>query len=333
MGESKSVARTKPSTVVMVVVILVSLLAFLIWMVLLATLSTLGDSDAAGNGMSEAFAGFEIILLWVLLAAILVIGGITGSMPWQSATAAVILLPASGIAAFVALGLLADQSRPPFLWPIVVPAIVPPIVTAFSFWALLPRPRNLIAARTAGGIAWIAILAICIAIWPMMEIRGDADRQEAAAQIKWAEDFSKLAPNAPLWEWTPFLNTRDETRVDEVLQHISRLDRRQADAEVMLDRGDFPLLYLASMQLDPTMSVCDKARVLLRRQVAPLVLKTTGAKPYAEIAVQVEAALAALRWLSSHGCPCGVEAREWEEMAKAYRDPNYDVVELRELGE
>jgi hypothetical protein len=332
MPRSDAAPPARLSTAAIVVVAFVSLLAILLWTVSLATLASLGDSDAAGNGLAEAFAAFEIILLWVVLAALLIACGINGAMPWQAASASAILLPASGIAAFAALELLSDHTRPPFLWPIVVPAIVPPMVMAFGFWALLPSLRTLVSARTAGAIAWTTVLLISIAVWPMMQIRDAANQREADAQAKWATDFAALAPDAPLWEWTPFLGTRNETRVDAVLQHINKLDRRQADAEAMLDRGDFPLLYLAAMQLDPTQAVCDKTRALLRRQAAPLVLKTAGSKQYAEIAIQVEAALAAMNWLSSHGCPCGAEARAWEEMANSYRDPNYDVVELRELG-
>ncbi len=153
------------------------------------------------------------------------------------------------------------------------------------------------------------------------------------AQEKWATDFAALPPDAPLWQWTPFLQTRNDLRADDVLRRIGKLDRRQADAELMLDQGGFPLRYLGSMNLDPSPAVCDKARALLRRRVRPLVLKTQNSRPYADVADEVEGALAAMHWLTDHGCSCKAEALAWGTMANGYRDTNFDVVELKQLSE
>ncbi len=311
----------------------ISLLILLFWVVEVSTLASLGDSDAAGNGMAEAFAGFEIILLWGLLVVLLVVAGINGAMPWQAAAAAVVLLPASGFAAMTALGLLADHNAPPYLWPILTPALVPPLVVAFAFWSLVPQLRSAIPAAVAVGMAWGVTLVLCVALWPMADIRSRAEQHEADVQAKQADDFANMAPDAPLWQWTPFLQTRNDIRVGEVLQRISKLDRRQGDAEVMLDRGDFPLRYLGYMEIEPTPTICEKARGLMRRQVQPLVLKVANSKPYTDIADTVAAALSAMQWLGGHNCSCIAEAQAWETMANGYRDTNYDVVELRRLHE
>ena len=85
---------------------------------------------------------------------------------------------------------------------------------------------------------------------------------------KYNADLAKLPPDAPLWEWAPFLDTANSTKQEELLAHIRTLDRRQSDAELMLDRGDFPLGFLGRLDLTPTPAICDKARALLRRQVA-----------------------------------------------------------------
>ncbi len=99
----------------------------------------------------------------------------------------------------------------------------------------------------------------------------------------------------------------------------------------MLDRDDFPLGYLGQFCLDPTATICDKARALLRRQVEPLVLKTPNTKPYADIADAVADAVAAMEWLVGYGCSCETESRAWETMANGYRDTDFDVVRLAEL--
>ena len=71
-----------------------------------------------------------------------------------------------------------------------------------------------------------------------------------------------MPPDAPLWEWAPFLDTANSTKQEEVLAHIRTLDRRQGDAELMLERGDFPLGFLGPLDLTPTPAICDKARAV-----------------------------------------------------------------------
>ena len=153
--------------------------------------------------------------------------------------------------------------------------------------------------------------------------RGGAARYDA--------DLAKLPADAPLWDWVPFLQTRNAVKQDEVLGHICRLARRQSDAELMLERGDCPLGFLSQIDLQPTPAICDKARALLRRQVVPLVPAAPNAKPYTEAAQPVADAVSAMSWLVGHDCSCDAESVAWEAMAKTYRDTNYDVYDLAAL--
>jgi hypothetical protein len=66
----------------------------------------------------------------------------------------------------------------------------------------------------------------------------------------------------------PFLVTSNNTRKSDSIDSIRKLARRQSEAELAIDRGDFPLQYLGSFDLTPTPAICDKTRALLRRQVA-----------------------------------------------------------------
>jgi hypothetical protein len=322
--------RTVPKGALIASVI-ISVLILLVWMLQVASLSGLGHSDAAGNGMAQGFTALEIILLWVLLAILLLVTGVAGRMPWPAAVAAVVLLPASGVAAMSALDLLADNDTPPYLWPIITPALVPPIIVFFGFWTLLPALRAAIPATIASGVAWGTIALLCVALVPMVQIRDRANEQGAAARAQWAENFDRLAPNAPLWDLTPFLATPNDTRQEVVLARIRQINQRQAQAYVMLDRGDFPLRSLGSLNLDPTPDLCDKARALLRRHVQTLMPKTAGKRPYADVADDVAGALAAMQWLVGYGCSCDAEAFAWEAMAKQYRHTNFDVFELAQL--
>jgi hypothetical protein len=266
-----------------------------------------------------------------LLLALETIAAVKGIMPRSAAIAALLLIPASGFAAMTALELLATPELSPRLWPIVIPGLVPPLVVAYCGWALIPALRAAVPAGLAAGVVWGTTLLVCAAVVPFVHSRRLATEQATAARARYDESLASLPADAPLWEWTRFLATRDETKASAVLERIRRLDRRQSDAELMLDRGDFPLSYLGSFDLDPTPAVCDKARALLRRRVATLTPKRPGSTPYAKIADEVAGAVAAMDWLVGYDCPCDTESRAWEASANAYSDPNFDVFRLAEL--
>jgi len=181
----------KAAPVAIAVSIGLGILALLLWVLALATLSDLASSDAAGNGYAQAYAAIEIFLLWGLLALITLIAGVKGAVAWPSVTAAAILIPASGIVTFEALELLSRPSLPPFLWPLIIPATVPPLVLAFSYWALIPPLHAIIGPRLAGGFVWGLILLLCLAIVPLQQMRNEADNRVAAA----LENTMPTSPN------------------------------------------------------------------------------------------------------------------------------------------
>jgi hypothetical protein len=177
----------------------------------------------------------------------------------------------------------------------------------------------------------VAMAAVCLLIQPLSMMRKAVNDAETARLEKYDADLARVPAGAPMWEWTPFLDTRDDTKRAKVLDTIRSLDQRQAEAETMLDRGDFPIEYLGFFDLDPTPALCDKARSLLRRRLAPLALKTPGSKPYSDIALQVSHAVAGMSWLVGYDCSCDAELTTWESMAKGYSDFNFDVYRLAEL--
>ena len=241
-----------------------SVLALLFYALQVATLADLAGSDAAGNAYAQAYGAVEIIFLWVLLAVLMLIASLKGAVPKPAVLAAVILVPASGLVAFAALDLLSKPYLSPFRWPLVLPVLMPPLIVAYCFWALLPGLRARFPARVAGGVIWGAIFMLCLAVLPLQQMRERALNVIDQEPTKYDGDYAKLAADAPLWDWVRFFNARNESKVNEVLSRIRKLDRRQADAELMLERGDFPLGFLGRLDLDPTPALCDKARALLR---------------------------------------------------------------------
>jgi hypothetical protein len=300
----------------------------LLWTLNLATLASLGNSDAAGNAIGEAYAAIQIIALWSLLTILTVVACVKGAAPKAAKAAALVIVPASGFAAMAAADLLARAYLSPFLWPLVIPAVVPPLVVIWCFLALRGRTRM---AGIALGALPVVMVAVCLLIQPLSVMRKAVNDAETARRQKYDTDLARVPADAAMWEWTPFLDTRDDTKREKVLDSIRRLEQRQDQAEQMLDRGDFPLGYLGFFDLDPTPAICGKARNLLRQQVAPLVLKTPDSKPYSNIAVQVSDAVAGMSWLVGYACSCDAESTAWESMAKSYRDVNFDVYRLAEL--
>jgi hypothetical protein len=302
-----------------------------LWFMVVPSLIGLGKSDAAGNAMSQAFTAMFMFVLWVLLAVLTLVAWMKGGMPGPAAVAALILVPASGVATFMALDLLSRQSVPPYSMPIVIPALVPPLIVAFCLWALFPSLRAFVPAAFAGWTTWGGILIVCLGIVPLNGMRDRANAELVAAQQEYEAAYARVPSDAPLWIWVPFLNTPNTSRQEEILAHIRSSDRRQSEAEIMLDRGDFPLGYLGRIDLDPTPSICDKARALLRQQAAKLVPPKPNEQPYSTVRNQAEDAVAAMRWLVGYDCSCNEESQAWQTVAESYRDPGFETVELREL--
>ena len=320
--------QMKPSDGVIAAAVVLGVVIGLLWVLHLATVADLGCSDAAGNAIGEAYAAIQIMALWSLLAILTVIACLKGAAPGPAKVATLIVVPVSGFIAMSAADLLSRSHLSPFLWPIVIPAAVPPLAVIWSMVVLLDRSR---LSRIAAGMVPAVILAVCFLIQPLSLMRKAVDDLETARLQKYDADLANVPADAPLWDWTPFLDTQDSPKQTKVLGSIRGIGQRQAQAEIMLDRGDFPLRYLAFFDLDPTPSLCEKARGLLRKRVEPLVLKTPNSKPYSDIASQVSDAVAGISWLVGYGCSCDVESTAWEAMAKRYRDFNFDVYRLAEL--
>ncbi|MFZ2157366.1 MAG: hypothetical protein WAV72_14770 [Bradyrhizobium sp.] len=322
---------TKPSNAAIIASIVLGVVVGLLWLLQLATVASLGGSDPAGDAIGRAYAAIEIIALWLLLMVMTVIAGVKGAAPRSAVVAALAIVPASGFAAMGAADLLARPHIAPFLWPIVIPALVPPLVVAWCFLALSAATLRRATAEVAAGVLLGATLLVCASIWPLSLMRNAVGDLEAARLQKYDDDLARVPANAPVWDWMPFLDTRDGTRREKVLDGIRNIDQRQAQAEAMLDRGDFPLAYLGSFDLDPTPALCEKARSLLRRRAEQLVLETSNTRPTSDVALQVSDAVAGMDWLVGYGCPCDAESTAWETMARENSNTSYDAYRLADL--
>jgi hypothetical protein len=120
----------------------------------------LGGGEAA---FSDAIASlFLTFALWIALALLLVNGGLMGEMPRWSAIAAVMLVPLSGVAAFVAIDMCSRHMQ----WAIAFPATLPPLIAAYALWARLPRLRALLPSYAISLATWVMVFVLSIA--PLM---------------------------------------------------------------------------------------------------------------------------------------------------------------------
>ncbi len=310
--------------------IIVGVVALLAWVIMVPMLTSLTGSDPAGNAMAQGFTAIFIFFVWIMLAVLMLIAWRKGEMPKATPVALLLLVPASCAAALTALELLSHPGTAPYMWPLIVPALVPPLLVAFGFWAVLPSAHAALSAKTATGLFLGGVLVLSIAIVPMLLTRRSAEKAEQAASDKYDAALAAMPQNAPLWGWTPFLNTRNEMRKDEVVKSILKLDRRQSEAEVMLERGDFPIGYLTRFDLEPTPAICEKSRVLLRNRAAALSSKRASLQQYGQDGDPISEALSAISWLVGYGCASDAEFQAWESIAILY-NRNYDGRRLGEL--
>ncbi|MEO8202154.1 MAG: hypothetical protein ABI679_16605 [Gemmatimonadota bacterium] len=291
-------------------------LTVLLWILMVANVLTLNESDQAGNGLSYAFGVLMILALWVLLTALIVLAITRSTMPGWIKVAAIILLPASCAAALCALNLMRGQTG--FVWPAIIPVLVPAIVIGFALWASVPSFRGALSAEAAGGVAWGMILILSLLPWPSAmarnrgatirraEIEAQAGRDSIRKSLEKQQEnlatFARLTPSSPLWQWMPFTFGGNELR-DTALAVARRLPGRQSDAVQLLEDGHwFPLVEIDNLDLEATPRFCELAARHLQKEAESWRTTVPNPPEYKVSVGQMEKYLPAMRWLVEHRC-------------------------------
>ena len=115
-------------------------------------------SDAAGNGMSQAFGIIATVLLWMIVAVMLFVARKHGAIPGWAKACLFVLLPASAIGVAVAIGIYSERGG----WLIAIPVLTPLVVLAYATWARFPSLHSLVAAEPANAIV-VAVLVLATA--------------------------------------------------------------------------------------------------------------------------------------------------------------------------
>jgi len=132
-----SPSPTQPAGSRPIGLILLSLVAAVLWVLLLGntTFSAGGGEDSLAQALKMLFIAGG---LWIVLAIMLFVGGIMGSMPRWVAWLAVVLVPMAAIADTVAIDMCSRHME----WAIVLVAVLPALVAFYAFWARLPGCRR-----------------------------------------------------------------------------------------------------------------------------------------------------------------------------------------------
>jgi hypothetical protein len=312
-----------------------AVLAVFLWAALIAILLNLHSSDPAGNGLAQVYAVVTVFALWALLLVIVVIAVAAGPGPGWMKAGAVLLCLLSCAAALAALELMSQRGSHRVNWPIVVAAIVPPLLIAYGAWAWIPSLHGSVPAGTVALAIGLPVLALSLApLPPIIERSSRIAATRATNEVKFAaqlaeqrqakrqEQLARLASltqDTPLWDWLSLVDKDSEVR-ERALAAIRTLRRRQADAELMLGRGmSAPLLEAQDLDLQATAAFCASARAYLHARAENFRPKADP-PPYAFAAPRIEMFLPTMEWLVRNGCDCSAELAEIADAVRGYPD-------------
>jgi hypothetical protein len=154
MSTDSSPLRSVPIGAVLLLAIVGFL--YLAMMYNIAVPGGIGPEDSLGQAI---LCLFLTVLLWLALAILLLVGGVMGEMPGRAAIVAAVLTPVSGVAAVTAIDLYSRHGK----WAIMVPALLPPLITLYAMWARFPALHAVFPARTTSLAIWGTILLLSLA--------------------------------------------------------------------------------------------------------------------------------------------------------------------------
>lgn len=239
-----------------------------------------GDPASCGitRGLGEAsklLAGFFTVLLWIVLAILLFVGGIKGE---KTRSAAMLLLLLSGVAAIFATDLYSRYAG----WAIAVPALLPPLLVVYAMLVRRPTLQTPLPAKIVNVAAGGAILILTIAPVPLsaidassyakQEAKAETSREqgEALQRARNAAWFQRLTPNSPLQDflydlkysgrdvdWPPEVAAEVAHHYDQALAKARQVKTRQSDAVTLLHANQiFELQDLWQLDIEATPELC-----------------------------------------------------------------------------
>ncbi len=293
--------------------IVLLMLAALLYAAMLGCIADAPDADAFGQAIVLLYAAFLGVVLWLVLAALLLIAAARGRMPLWATLAMVVLWPLSAVAIFMA-GDAYSRGDPSAIW---VLAFLPPLFALYALWARLPALHATFRAGTtsavfAGAIAILAVTPMVTATRaalpdPARDARlaaaGKAQEEQMAKERQAALDrqeaqFAGLGPDSALADYLVYLSSM--AYGERALAGIRQLKNRQADAALLLQQGRIAdLRDLWSFDVAPTAELCQAYGAALAAAAGNV---TKARSDYLSAATDLELQLTNMKWLIANHC-------------------------------
>ncbi|MEO7599443.1 MAG: hypothetical protein ABIV50_10955 [Opitutus sp.] len=307
-----------------------------------ATLTS-GDGEA---GLSRSFAYILTAALWTALAAIMATVFSQTGISTASAAAALVLVPASGVAAIAAIA-AHTPSREGSSRRLIVGWTAPLLIIGFASWTYFPALHGAAPEWMVGGFAWSALLVLSISPWwtprthstamaaaELSQAGANSDALDplAAARQNRRDAFQALGPHVALRKWLPYLNPGNELR-DEALAAIRQSPRRQADTEFLLKSGTMSLWHdIAVLDLKLTPTFADLGRKFIQERAHDIRPLHPGEAPNFEyMASRIEPYVGAIKWLVAQHCDCRIEILSLTDAVKLYPESTMRNAFISEL--
>jgi hypothetical protein len=294
--------------------IVLFVLAALIYPLLLMSFRDIAGSDPAGRGLSAAFGMMLGIALWLVLGLLLLLAVIKAGLPRPAVFAVLMLYPLSAAAAFAAAELSMTQNG----WPILVIAVLPPLLAGYALGMRIPATARVLSRRPAGAMLGVAIAAISMA--PLMVAYFEShpsaarqaqraeelqswqaarDREVTEARDREAADFARLNPDSSLRDYLDRLAPGD-SRFREAVAGARLVKSRQTDVIALLREGKLlSLQELWRLDLAPTQDLCAAYNSALNAEAMKV---ERGRGAYLSLAMDLERQLQNIQWLTGAQC-------------------------------
>jgi hypothetical protein len=266
-----------------------------------------------GRGLATAFGAIFGTVLSLVLAALLVVAAVKGSMSIWGRIGAFILLPAATVAMWIA----GDAYGARDYSAIWVPALLPPLFVAYAVRARFPSIGRKVGEGVANVVLGGAILLLTAApivrvaiptardpaaeARAMVEEKARIDRQEQAArdaEKREETEFAALGPESPMSAYFPYLDSNRFSR--QALAGIRAAKNRQAEAVALLAQKRLvDLREFWNFNLEPTPELCRAYGDALAGTASNI---SKSVPNYLGSAIDLEFQLPNIRWLTGARC-------------------------------
>jgi hypothetical protein len=314
-----------------VATILLLVLAGLLYAPMMGCFIDAPNSDAFGRGLAQAYGAILAGMLWLVLAALLIIAAVKGRMPLWARVGAVVLWPLSCIAVWMAADAHAAGDRSA-IW---VPVLLPPLIALYALWARLPALHvtfraGLTSIVLGGAIAFLSLAPLVAAHRaalpdPARDARlaelAKAEEERMAQERQAAYDreegqFASLGPDSPLEAYLIYLSSM--AYGERALAGVRQVKNRQADAILLLRQGRLlDLRQLWQFDVAPTAELCQAYDAALAAGAGKV---TKARSDYLMTAIELELQLPNLTWLIGKHCDLGQSLGLLESNLRAVAD-------------